>query len=267
MKQSTLTSRNLRLEKYRLFAEQTGRYYVHKTSPLDDINSIPRWGVTPVSKKINCPVLITGTGRCGTDFISKLFVSNNYDVPHEFAGSFGCSSHWFVTDSDWYPVLPFTSGFKAHIGQRKSDFIFDKTIHLVRHPLAAIKSITNIFRSTDYEFLESNNIVPPGIDLRSKKRFYRGMVIYYYVNKYLLSNFPNSLLIHIENIKSEIESISSFLNIPPLKFNSEKPTNTTNNILGFRVSKEDVTFNTLKAIDFNLASKIWDLSKTLNYSL
>ncbi len=263
---SAAEKRAATLQKYLEFAENTGRFYIHPSSQPGE-KSLPRWGVTKVKSKTKRKVLITGTGRCGTDYISRLFVENGYDVPHERVGEYGSSSHWFITDSDWYPVLTFTPGLKAHVGQRKDDFIFEKTIHLIREPLVTIKSITNIFRSDDYEFLEANNIVPPGINLKSKKRFYRGMLIYYYVNKFIRDTYPESLLVHIEKIETEINSISEFLNIPKLNITSLKATNTSKRILGFRLSKDEVTFATLKAIDYSLAEKIWHLSKSLGYSL
>lgn len=256
-----------RLEKYRSHVSKIERHYIHSSSPVDDIKSIPRWGVFKNKEKLNRKLLIIGTGRCGTDFMSRLFISNGYDVPHERIGKFGGSSHWFITDSEWYPVLTFASGLKAHIGQRKSDYNFEKIIHLIRNPLDTIRSISNIFRSTDFDFLVHNGIIPENIIFKGKKRFYKGMILYYYVNKFILDNFKNSLLVKIENIKNEIPKICSFLKIKQLNIPSEKPTNTSKNILGFRLSKEEADFGVLKAIDFELASKIWHLSKNLGYSI
>ena len=267
MKEATSAKRERRLEKYRAFAEGTGRHYIHESSITDKNNPIPRWGVSKVQKKKARKVLIVGTGRCGTDYISRVFLSNGYEVLHERVGEFGCSSHWFITDSEWYPVLPFTAGLKAHVGERKNDYTFDKTIHLVRDPLTTIKSITNIFRATDYDFLKFNKVIPEGIDLQGKKRIYRGMVTYFYVNKFIQRSFPKSQLIQIEKINSHMRLIESILNIPPLKIPSDNPTNTSKNILGFRRSKKDVTFNCLKAADFKLAASIWKLAKELGYSL
>lgn len=267
MKKSAAAKRRERLKKYRKIAEENKRFYVHPTSPPEEINPIQRWGVSKSKEQEQREILITGTGRCGTEFISRLFQNNGYDIPHERVGKDGTSSHWFITDAEWYPVLNFTDGMKAHIGQRKSDFIFKKTIHLLRHPLPTIKSITNIFRSTDYEFLVENNIIPGGIELKGKKRFLRGMVIYFYVNQFITEHFPNARRVQIENIQSELAELCSFLEIPILKILSDKPTNTSKNILGWRISREEVTFTTLKATDFELASKIFFQAKSLGYSI
>ncbi len=94
------------------------------------------------------------------------------------------------------------------------------------------------------------------------------MVVYYYVNHHLLTLYPvPDLIIHIEKINTEINNLSDLLCIPPLIIPASKPTNTSVNILGFRLSRDEITFNTLKAVDYNLASKIFFLSKKLGYSL
>lgn len=263
MTTKSVAERERRLKDSLVLGESTGRFY--RLSGDWESEGIPRCGVKKQKGTEEKEILIVGTGRCGTHYLSRLLKDNGLDVPHERVGREGTASHWFVCDSEWYPILPFTPGFKAHVGQRKSDYCFKNTVHLVREPCKTIQSITNIFRRTDLDFLFENKIIPENIKRTGKRRWYRGMLVYYYVNKWIMEHFTEATLIKIEEIKRHIEIVGEMVGGIPLTIKNERPSNTSKNILGYRLSKETVTFSTLKATDYKLAEKIYWLGKTLGY--
>ena len=76
--------------------------------------------------------LIIGHPRCGTGFMSKLFLKNNLEVGHEKMGANGTSDwQYAIQDSKCFP---WTSGVRIN-------YQFDKIIHNVRDPFTAIPSI------------------------------------------------------------------------------------------------------------------------------
>lgn len=263
MRSNSKIIRERRLKEALALGESTGRFYL--LSGDWENEGIVRCGVKKQKNTEEREILIVGSGRCGTHYFSRVLKNNGLDVPHERVGLEGTSSHWFICDSEWYPILPFTSGFKAHVGQRKSDYCFKNTIHLVREPCKTIQSITNIFRRTDLDFLFENKIIPDNIKLTGRRRWFRGMIVYYYVNKWIMDHFVGARVIKLEEIKKHIKIVSAMLGGVPLTLKNEKPSNTSKNILGYKLSKEKVTFSTLKATDYSLAEKIYWLGKILGY--
>lgn len=70
--------------------------------------------------------LITGTGRCGTKYVSQYLIAKGLDVQHEKVGKHGTSS-WDLACGKKYFI--------------KTDLPrFDKTIHIVRDPMKVINS-------------------------------------------------------------------------------------------------------------------------------
>lgn len=86
-------------------------------------------------------LLITGTGRSGTHFISKVLKQIGYDVPHESVGKRGTAS--------WKHIVP---GTFVYIGKNREVEIdasgFSRTLHQVRHPLKVIASMHTFSKST-----------------------------------------------------------------------------------------------------------------------
>lgn len=76
--------------------------------------------------------LIIGHPRCGTGFMSKLFLKNNLEVGHERMGSNGTSDWQYAIHDE--KVFPWTNGVR-------NDHKFDLVIHNVRDPFTAIPSI------------------------------------------------------------------------------------------------------------------------------
>jgi hypothetical protein len=74
--------------------------------------------------------LITGCGRSGTKYISRVLSSGGLDIGHEIMGKDGIASWLLGVDADSVPW-----------GPRRRDFQFRTILHQVRHPLAVISSM------------------------------------------------------------------------------------------------------------------------------
>lgn len=140
-----------------------------------------KWGVAKLrGRPKNVPLLISGTGRSGTTSMSVALMKSGIDVRHEQVGSAGTSTHFFHSDSDWYPFFPWNKG-AAHIGERKSDFVFEAQVHVVRDPLRCIGSMMTMFAGLDLEFLQDTGLIPMEVGMRPKLHWC--MHTYYAVNK------------------------------------------------------------------------------------
>lgn len=138
----------------------------------------------PAKQRQKRSLLVTGTGRCGTTWLSRVLTKCGLDMPHEYTGADGCVSHSFAADSDWYPYFPWDKKHrKIHVGERKSDFKFDIELLLVRHPLPTIASLSAVFLGIEYEWLEDNDIIPKGITDKTL----RSMYVWHNVNAMLFN--------------------------------------------------------------------------------
>lgn len=111
----------------------------------------------PAHDQFSKNLLVVGTGRCGTEWLSKTFMQANLSVPHECVGELGTVSNFFHTDHHWYPYLPWARddvhrGRKAHVGERLSDFKFRHIVHIVRHPLKTVASMIGAFSAINYHW-------------------------------------------------------------------------------------------------------------------
>lgn len=87
-------------------------------------------------------LLITGTGRSGTHYTSRLMRELGYDIPHERIGKGGTAS--------WKHIV---SGRFAYIGKNRAAVNicsegFTTILHQVRHPLKVIASMQTFGDST-----------------------------------------------------------------------------------------------------------------------
>ena len=174
--------------------------------------SMERKQETPKKRKL----LVIGTGRCGTKYLSKLFVRNKIDVGHDLTGNEGVCSHWFSYDADWFPLLMTRPAGCAHLGEHKSDYEFENIYHLIRHPLTCIESIKNNFHEADCVF---HNEMP---NLQGVVRgdLFSAMRMYYEVN--LVCEKQATFTICLENIDESAEEIAEIvfnkkLSVPRIK--------------------------------------------------
>lgn len=136
-----------------------------------------KWGVHRRPWVERKQIRVLGTGKCGTMFMASCLKG----VKHERVGERGTCSHFFYKDHDWYPAYPWDNFKKAHTGERLSDYEFDVTVALVRHPLPCIASIVWMFPTMDWEFAESTGILPP-VKLH---RVRRAMLYWMNLNRYI----------------------------------------------------------------------------------
>ena len=81
------------------------------------------------------PYLVTGHPRSGTAYVAKLLQAGGLDIRHEQNdGKDGICSWMFAADTYWVPF--FHGG-----GKGRKYFAFDKTLQVVRDPLALAASV------------------------------------------------------------------------------------------------------------------------------
>ena len=89
-------------------------------------------------------LLITGCGRSGTTYVSKLLSEAGLELLHHDVGPDGSVDWCLAVTSD----VPLPWGKK---GRSSADYVFDRVLHQVRAPLAVISSSMTIKdRSWDY---------------------------------------------------------------------------------------------------------------------
>lgn len=231
-------------------------------------SNVEKWGVDKLpddAPRLTRQVLLTGSGRCGTHNLSKLLKACNIDVGHEFVGEIGTSSHFFCAESDWYPFFPFVKGpafGKAHVGQRQSDYVFKHVIHVIRHPLLVIPSVEAKFGTMDYEFMEDNGIFPGPMTRvgNQKKRGYRGMMVWYWNNKYVEEHFPNAMRLKLEDLDKWWFTLVEMCGYPGIPKPPIPPSNQSRSLYYKPVKTAD-----LDVIDPELSQKIHEMAARYGY--
>lgn len=171
-------------------------------------------GVEKSDNIVKRKYLVLGTGRCGTTYMSSLLSSIGLDVPHLKVGNDGSVSHYLMVDHDWYPASIYDPSDVAHIGERASDFIFAKVIHLVREPLSTIRSLSMWMSKADMLFWEDSGVVPSSSFWSKDSDYWNGMLMYYYINLYIQKNFADAFLLRLEKVTKDWASLLSFLELP-----------------------------------------------------
>lgn len=234
----------------------------------DNASNVEKWGVDKLpadAPRQTRRVLITGSGRTGTHNMSKLLRACNIDVGHEFMGEIGTSSHFFCADSDWYPFFPFVKGVdfgKAHAGQRQSDYIFENVIHVIRHPLLVIPSVEAKFGTMDYEFMEDNGIFPGPMTRvgDQKRRGYRGMMVWYWNNRYIEEHFPNAIRLKLEDLDKWWLRLMDMCGFPGVPKPALPPSNKSRSLYYKPLSVEQI-----EMVDRDLTRKIRDMAERYGY--
>lgn len=217
-----------------------------------------KWGVKklPRSQRVKKEVLVLGTGRCGTMFTTKALRTVGIDVRHEKVGPDGTVSHYFVIDSDWYPMAPWqVKQGKKHVGERRSDFEFAHVLHIVRDPRKAIPSMTKIFGSVTWQFYIDNGIIPDGI----KNPMRRAMHLW--LNHNRLAEDQAELTFSLERYQSSWPAIMEALGHVAEYPAHLRPMNKTG---GFK-KYEPETFDSLISIDRDVGKAIKSLARRYGY--
>lgn len=220
-------------------------------------SSEEKWGVRPTKgARVKKRLLVLGSGRSGTMFTAKALRTVGINVLHEKVGEHGTVSHYFVVDSDWYPMAPWQDkALKKHVGERRSDFVFDHTIHIIRDPRKAIPSMTKIFGSVTWQFYVDNGVIP---DIR-KNAMLRAM--HYWLAHNTLSAEQADLSFNLERYQHAWPGIMELLGENAAYPAHLKPMNKTG---GFR-SYEPVTFADMIAIDATVGKQVKALAKKYGY--
>lgn len=90
-------------------------------------------------------LLITGCGRSGTLYLSRVFRKAGMDVRHESVGKYGCCSMYFITDTTDCSIVNEGQKVRIHESECRSQFSFDHVWYVVRHPLRTIDSLAKSF--------------------------------------------------------------------------------------------------------------------------
>ncbi len=80
--------------------------------------------------------LVTGCPRSGTAYYSAYLCSMGLDMPHERTGADGSVSWMYAVRS---PFVPW-----GHRDECRDNFKFERIVHLIRHPLQCIPSLTTM---------------------------------------------------------------------------------------------------------------------------
>ena len=220
-------------------------------------SSEEKWGVRPLrTQRVKKKLLVLGSGRSGTMFTAKALRTVGINVLHEKVGEHGTVSHYFVVDSDWYPMAPWqTIAGKKHVGERRSDFDFEHTVHIVRDPRKAIPSMTKIFGSVTWQFYVDNGVIP---DVR-KNNILRAM--HYWLAHNELSAAQAHLSFNLERYQHAWPALMELIGENEPYPKHLKPMNKTG---GFR-SYEPITFADMIAVDADLGKRIKSLANFYGY--
>lgn len=217
-----------------------------------------KWGVPMLKTKEreSRELLVLGTGRCGTTTIANVFQKMGLDLQRERVGAYGTSSLFFTVDSDWHPRWTWEE--RCHIGERRSDYIFEHIFHIVRNPVKTIPSMGAVFPGLMYEFFEDNEIIPIGI----KSQLLRCAHAYYNLN--ILSEEQAELRFRVEDLSEKklqkeivrILGLDRFSNLPPIPI--------SNKASGYR-KRDPLDWSKLDALDHTLCGKIQSMATRYGY--
>lgn len=224
-------------------------------------SSEEKWGVPKTRTKTRRSLLLLGTGRCGTMFSTKALQVAGLPVLHEKVGPGGTVSHYFLVDSDWYPMAPWQEKQgKKHVGERRSDFVFDTVLHIVRDPRKAIPSMTKIFGSVTWKFYEENGVLPLDEDGKSiRDPLLRAM--WYWYNYNLMAEPQASLTFQLERYQEAWPSIMAEIGIDAPYPAHLRPMNKTG---GFK-KYEPITFGDMIRKHETLGRNIRSLALSYGY--
>lgn len=236
-----------------------GRQVFQFEKPAHIRGSANMYGVSKRrGKKIKKRLLVLGSGRSGTTFTAKALQVAGVNVTHEKVGQDGTVSHYFVVDSDWYPMAPWKGWVekeKMHVGERRSDFEFENVVHIVRDPRKVIPSMTKIFDSVTWEFYVRNGFIPEGL----KKPVLRAMHLW--LNHNTAAAEQADLTFQLERYQHAWPALMELIgeNVPYPQY--LKPSNKTS---GFK-KYEPLAWHQLLDIDRDLGRQIKTLANRYGY--
>ena len=212
-------------------------------------------------------ILITGCGRSGTQYLSKILNYHNLEFLHEdIRGKDGTISWFLMFDRQ---DIPYWNISKKDYLNFKPNYTnhFNKKILLVRNPLDVITSLNNTINNKLLEYIRK---CIPEIK-NTDSNLLQIMKYYLYWN---LSGLKTcDFYIKIENINLDINKILDLFNIKKKDFSHfSKKTHTRSIMLkesknsnGIKKVYHKITWKNLEKIDINITKQIINLCQILNY--
>lgn len=203
-------------------------------------------------------VLVMGTMRAGTKYMSRVLRAAGLDVGHEYSGKDGTVSNYFAVDDDLYPTYPKLSpaGRKMHTGERRRDFDYAVRFHQIRHPLKVVPSAVKIISKNDWRWISRHVPIHPSLP-----PYIRAMEYWMRWNR-LCAEQKADFTYHVEDIESVWPEIAGLLNLG----NAPLPdiNKTTNRSHGFR-SAEVVTWEDLERKDALVTKRLRKAAAEFGY--
>jgi len=155
--------------------------------------------------------LITGCGRSGTKYITKVLELSGLDVKHEGFGKDGSVSWPLAVNADEYPE------YHEEVFKLPK---FDVVLHQTRHPLKTIKSFMVVASPSSWNFVYNHTPITEDMSLLD-----RAVRYWYYWN--LQAESIADMTYRIENLKGRWEEFCGMLKIKlPYRKLREIPKNT-----------------------------------------
>lgn len=106
-------------------------------------------------------LLIVGCPRSGTKYATTVWRRSGVPIGHEYVDDCGTCSWLFAVDADQYPYFPWEppKGRCAHVGERRSQFLFDLCWHQIRQPLRSIGSIALVLGLDQWAWLRESTTI------------------------------------------------------------------------------------------------------------
>lgn len=153
--------------------------------------------------------LITGCGRSGTKYITRVLQKAGLDVEHEGYGKDGSVSFILAFEPDWYPCYHDEDNVIKE---------FDVVLHQVRHPLKVIKSFMTVASDATWDYVYHH--IPITSDMNLIDRTVR---YWYYWN--LQAESISEMTYRIENLQYRWSEFCKRMGIK-MRYPRNIPTNT-----------------------------------------
>lgn len=197
-------------------------------------------------------LLVTGTPRSGTSYLTHLLNQYKLNLGHERVGPGGTVSGFFFIDHDWYPY-----GHNK-TSEKPGDFDFRVLIRLVRHPLKTIPSLAALI---ERQYISANNnyklwYPEVGIETDKNNLIWSALNVWVKTHQTIQNE---DLTIRLETIEEQWSDIQKLLDIP----DPYKPIPVPN--VSFK--KPPTTWKVLSKLDKDLTKQAIELTKGFDYGV
>jgi len=165
--------------------------------------------VPSLSRRKPRKLLVTGCARSGTLFLSRALRELGLRVGHEYVDDDGTVSHFFASGAIRYPVLKSQApvGRLIHQNERPEHFAFERTVHLVRHPVKVCDSL-------QWTGVASDALRAAGVPVPKREERLRRAVLYWYGWNRLVEQLNPERRVTIEAIDNDPRIICELAGVP-----------------------------------------------------